>query len=883
MNKKLLFAAMSLAALTACSTDDFQGQNQDLADGTSPVQFEVINNDAMTRASMTGQENATIKWSAADGDLFTLYHGGTISNGPTYPTSGFENATYKAQAGLEGSPATLTTPSMIKQGAAIMVWPVDTAFNIGSSDALTIKIPANLDNVENNIPYVSDLINIKARVDNADPATYDLGDPNTAGYNRKYPVYMRPMASQLILKADYNESDKEIAKLYKGGSAGLSDEDAIDSIKVSSTELRTNPNGQTKFTTKIPLSFNGATGPNWSNVANNAFCSVTEFNTSDISTDGQVDKLTTTCTTGNESSKFLILPTAATGYPTTGVDQAGVVINTNYGKVVIADPTVNDPNDNTIKLYGTKYTSDEYNKAWYRIVKTASAETDYEHGRTSIGGGEFKIVAKSLAQGMAQTIKTFSTWSPTSGTVKDEPTGTASIRYVTVLLNYLDMSELHIKSDKQLRDVARVWKQMNLDPVTVILDGDKDTKEFKISQKTIKLINDINAAASARKFSVKPCTEDGEKCETIVITGGGAIAADLTFIKKNSSTTVPVALNKGESWKWNSKNVTVDATATGIKSIINRGTFTSDATATLKIMNNASPSAQIFSVPFENASGAKWDITAGTLNVQFNVTNYGTVTIFKNAQYRQDGSAGATTFTNDATTLPKDYTTTGTENIGVVWNKGVFATVGTNTQGIINNYGLIEHNDPDAKTFITNNQTENANFANEFKHVPAGVNNEIPNKMGRINLPYTNKDEEYISISNATAEANGGFVSITVDGNVTDLNTTAVGHFVNYVIVKGGVKKISAMPTSIKYVEIKQSTPLEWTGSTTAYSYTGLMVHSDVDIMRGTTVSVTGSVYLKADIYTGGELNNGNTGTLPVFDGYYGDTSAKAPTNIITY
>ena len=73
MNKKLLFGLMSLAALAACTNDDFESQGV-VAEQTSPIEFEVINNNATMRASMNGN---SIVWSANDGDLFTLYHGGT--------------------------------------------------------------------------------------------------------------------------------------------------------------------------------------------------------------------------------------------------------------------------------------------------------------------------------------------------------------------------------------------------------------------------------------------------------------------------------------------------------------------------------------------------------------------------------------------------------------------------------------------------------------------------------------------------------------------------------------------------------------------------------------------------------------------------------------
>ena len=131
MNKKLLFGFMSLAALAACTNDDFESQNV-VAEEKSPIQFEVINNAEVMRASMNGSK---IAWSAADGDRFTLYHGDCT-------TTSYQNATYKAEMG-DGGSAVLTTPSMIKQGKAIMTWPVDTAFKQGTA-ALQVSVEVSV-------------------------------------------------------------------------------------------------------------------------------------------------------------------------------------------------------------------------------------------------------------------------------------------------------------------------------------------------------------------------------------------------------------------------------------------------------------------------------------------------------------------------------------------------------------------------------------------------------------------------------------------------------------------------------------------------------------------------------------------------------------------
>ena len=914
MNKKLLFGIMSLAALAACTNDDFESQGT-VAEQTSPIQFEVINGNEAMRATMSGNK---VVWSAAKGDLFTLYHGGTVTGSPS-PLTGYENATYKASEGEGG--AVLTTPSMIKKGYAIMTWPADTTFAQDGTGSLLIKIPQNQTNkIQYEIPYVSDLINIQPYAAYNDDATKGAVTAyNTAGKDRKYAVYMRPMASQLNLKVNYNGSDETIASLEEG-KPGVEAGEGIDPISVTSVELLTTTGGggADNFTLQVPLSFTAKTTTGAGNdqdrwnaaVPNNAWSHVTGFDKTNIgpwAADGagaQTDKLTTTYVPDIKSAKFLILPQKAA--VTGGVDDAAVVVKTNYGKVVV---------EATGGTHGGKYTTDgtsgEIETAWYRYVSTANkvttatTEENVSAGTAEPAGsenaGKFKTVAKNLALGMQQTLNYMSNY-PTGATVtvpvvNGEPMGVAQTRYVNVYLKYLDMSDLHITSDKQLRNVARVWKKMNLDGVVVFLDGDANN-EFKISQKTIEVINTFNEGkALADQFHVKPCNVAAHKaCNTIVITGGDNVPEDLTFIESNGSKKADVAFNAGETWSWKGAVKVQAGTKEGISSFINRGTMQNAETATLKITNSTGVT-QKFNIPFENAEGATWNITAGTLNVQFNVTNNGTVNISKGAQYRQDGqSDGAkkTTFTNEAKTLPNRITGVA-EEIGKVENKGVFATVGN---GVINNYGLIEHADKEAMTFITANQslsangfTANAKFTSPFNAATSGAGN----KMGQINLPYTNKDEDNISIS---AAAEQGFVSVTVNGEDDNLDEDEVGTFVNYIIVKSGVKTISELPAQIKYVEINQTSGprIEWDLKNTTVppvktaQYDGLIVKSDVNIKLGTTIAA-GVTYLGADMYVSGVFNKAalatpaNTITTAATNwaGYFGDTSGNVATKYITF
>lgn len=863
MNKKLLFAAMSLAALTACTDNDFESQKVAQQEAT-PVTFEVINNnDAFTRASMNGNK---VAWSATDGDLFTLYHGAAALGA----VSGYQNATYTAAA-AEGSPAVLTTPSMILKGAAIMVWPADTAFNIGSGADLKITVPQEQPaDIENYIPYVSEQI--------------EIGDyngvkalPNTAGYQREYPIYMRPMASQLNLKTDYAGTDETIAQLYDGGSACPAD-GGIEPISLTSVGLVADE-GNKVLTIEVPVKFSdpgtgaGSIKQQWNDaVKNNAWGKITDFDKTNIAATGQVEQLSTKCIQGLDGCKLLILPLKNN---LTGAEKSGVVVNTLYGKVIVA------PNG---AFTGAQYSADEIKDAWYRYLSAATAAATGETKATAAetsgdNAGKFKTTA-NIAAGMTQTLNGFSAYKATSGIVKGEPIGAAATRYVKVLLNYLDMSDLHIKTDKHLRDAALVWNHLKTGNVTIFLDGDKTTGEIEISQKTIKLINDLNAAAAKedtpRKLTVKPCKVPGEVCKTIVITGASDIQniQDLTFIVDNGGTKVDVALAADETWKWDAKNA-VKVTAAAVNSIINKGTLQSDATATIK---TTEADGTQNNVPFVNEG--TWDISGNTtkLNVQFNVTNWGIVKIAAGAQYRQDGQTQNTEFINEAETLPARFLADPTkEKVGKVFNEGVFATNATSgNTAEIHNYGLIEHKSLAAKTYITTNE-KGGNFASAF--------DKSTNKLGTINFPWSCKGAENVSISNAL---NTGFVSVTVDGEITSgkleaTGANGVGSKVNYVIIKSGITEINKVAGTVQYLEINEpGTEIAWKTSETN-SYAGLVVFSDINITQGTRVQVTNSCFLAADMYVGGAIDNGTVGTLPNWAGYFGDTTAKFATNFLTY
>jgi hypothetical protein len=127
-----------------------------------------------------------------------------------------------------------------------------------------------------------------------------------------------------------------------------------------------------------------------------------------------------------------------------------------------------------------------------------------------------------------------------------------------------------------------------------------------------------------------------------------------------------------------------------------------------------------------------------------------------------------------------------------------------------------------------------------------------------------------------------GFVSVTITADnapSSSLSFSAVGEFVNYLIVNGGIEEIADLPGQIKYVEVDTDKELAWNLVVTPVAnYDGLIVLSDVNIKLGTTVNAT-VTYLGAEMYVGGTFNKADTD----WDGYYGVTSTRVAEHYITF
>lgn len=486
MKKNLFYVAMAAVAMTACTAEndlqEVQKQGQ-----VSPISFTVTSDiDADTRAAWEDADAYKnllyLKWTK--GDLMSLFHGGTVNS--TSNAGAFEsaqNAIYEAKAGSIDKGLQFTTQSMVVKGQAIMVYPSDTVFDYDKNE-LYVKIAQKQTKkyILGNIPFISEGIDI---------ATYDeKGKDNTEGYGRNYPIRLRQVGTTMVLHPNYLNKDEVQA---------LVDADEIAPITVSKITLNRTTD---KFNVKLPIKLEKATNEDdarWDAAElGNAWNmkSVVKFE-NPTATGATANSLSFVAEDDEETvedAQFLLLPqesvmdytlNAGTRTATAPSDDASVVVETYYGTV-----TLNDASNKVM-----------YNK------KHAENPTDYPKMK----------VQDALDRVIADTSKKEER---NTSAFKGEYVGRHTNQVIDVDLKKLDMSTLHIKSDKQLKDVLLVWKTLGLDPVTLTIDGDATNGRFELSMANVKTLQTDEYDGVV----LKPCKGiSGEVCSQIVLAGGGEV------------------------------------------------------------------------------------------------------------------------------------------------------------------------------------------------------------------------------------------------------------------------------------------------------------------------------------------------------------------------
>lgn len=577
MKSKILFGALlGSIALASCTADE--NLKSSSVSQESPIKFAVSLETgngitSLTRAELTDM----MKLNFQTGDLMSLFHG---TEDASESFTGYQNAIYEGTA-KDGEVLVFTTKSMVLSGDAIMVYPADTTFTNNGGSAPNITISTEQDEKTKELmPYMSEILDI---------ADYEPGEvENIAGYGKKYDIVLKQVASTLSLTIVPSNTD-EIDKLD------------VSPLKVSKVEL----NAADAFTESIAINATGSVPkkkedyPLWSGVSD-----------VDLTTATKVGALSTTDITNNYNVVFTLLPSA----DNISVEEATIVIYTNYGKVTL------DEDKGTI---------------WGESAATGT-------------------YSETVSAGIQNVLQ--NTWiENTTGVIfNGEKTGGSFRRSIKADMAELDMDGLHITDQEYLLDALKVYDAIaGGADVTFYLDGDENG-EF---------VMDAEAAAAYEAH-----VADDDNKITFTLSDDKATKCDAVKFVSTEETEVPKVLAFGNStsvkfaglWKYskddkefeNVESLEVIKTATmtmtnsvaaaGNATITNNGTVNISGATTLKLdmTNNGKINIPVGAELLMNNATLTNDATdldeygqidnAGSLGVQSmtagKINNYGYIT-----------------------------------------------------------------------------------------------------------------------------------------------------------------------------------------------------------------------------------------------------------------
>lgn len=445
MKSKLLFGALlGSIALASCNADEDLATSQAQK---SPIKFtvslETANGDTpSTKAILTDRYKINFE----NNDLMSLFHGATVDASAVdkkQTITAYQNAIYAGTA-EDGKTFSFTTKSMVLEKGAIMVYPADTTFANKGTDAPKVSIAQHQDeNTVKLMPYMSEVLDIKNYNEDA--------GANTAGYDKYYPVVLKPIGSVLALQIDPTNADR-INNL------------GVAELKVTKAKLGATGN---IFTTGLHVkATDGGIGYKGDdNLITNLWNKASDVDLTDANLT-TVAELTTT-NVSNDKAVFTLLP-AKTAIDGTG---AAVTINTNYGKVELA--------------------AEE--KVWAKGTTAAVSVKD---------GLEYVLNNTWVAP---------STASPNFGT---EKTGGLFNRKITADMSTLNMDGLHITDQQHLLDALKVYDAIAKDAtVTFYLDG--DAKGEFVMEAAAAAAYEARVANDQNKITFELSTEAATECEAV--------------------------------------------------------------------------------------------------------------------------------------------------------------------------------------------------------------------------------------------------------------------------------------------------------------------------------------------------------------------------------
>lgn len=801
--KKYLLSALALPLLFACSSEDYLDQK-----ATDNDQFAGIEKvDATFSLADSPKMRLATQWGAELNDrlgfawLTNDYTGSTTGTIIAIDGQAYQN--HPLFLKQDGDEYKFVPETSIYVGKYFVYYPFDeTTVDVGRINFKSLEEQPLTDGSGNAAfkAIAKNSINIGDKFTEVTPngTTVSGKTWDKAGIKANYKLNAAPFSNQTGLDLTYQKNNPTFAAAQRIQGATDIDFNIAAGEEVGAAAIYSGTvqlAGASKSFTYAPTAEPGTAAHSatyWasqSNVAAKGFA----FTAGPITLKAEDEENGVTTATANNKGWFWFnsLPVdAGNGSNTTNVD---VVLETSYGTVTVPTSTVE-------------------NCAWVYDKRTATSPWEW-------------IKLTNAAGAAADATK----WDVAAHNTFINQYGDHKGKYaLTVDFSTGDMSTLHIKNDAHLQTVLRYYIATGKS-AAYVLNLDKDAAgEFKISKKSIALLQTINS--SSIKVRVKPCAIDALHAPAkIVVTQVGTEGkTEVPALDNVFAVATDVYLSKDCQWTWKERTAPNQLPIDGsVTSITNEGTLTVNAT-NIELSTNT--------VPLYNAAGATMNITKVT-TVKDALTNLGTINVPAGAELR----AYDVEIKNDATSLT-DY--------GVINNAGVVGVTYATT-GTVNNYGKIIMENSDAITLLTSNQTAAGNFNNAFN---AGTN-----KLGTVVLP-AGQPNALVSVSNG---AETGFIEYTWTGSTT--YDTPNGGIVKYntLIVSDNIA-FTAAETEIRFIKF-EGVKKTVTNSTNANlpNLKGIIIKDNCSIIieKSNTISCSEGSHLGngAAVYNGGAFTPGNT------------------------
>lgn len=798
--KKILYSALALPLLFACSSEDFDNQaiNNDPFAGIAKVDATFTMDEPTTRFDGG-------VWNTEEGDLwgFAWMGDGTViaADGKAYQNHNLiqTNGIFTPQTSIYVGKYYIYRPydkTTVSPKAIVFESLVNQPLAEGY--ASTTQAWKDLAKTAINIGDVWTDVTVGGKTFGTDPTIWNKA--GIKGENpEKYKIYAAMFSNQTGLDLTYvkNNPTFAAAKRVQGATDidfTIAAGDAVGAADIY--EATVDLDGSAKsFTYAPPASPNGAetnhSGTYWANKSNLGAGGGFTF-TDDVITLTPADAVNG-LSTGDNGSKgwfwFNSLPvTAGDGAAATAVQ---TVFTTSYG-VVTVNSTVG-----ACAYVFDQYTAGTGSPEW---IKLAAADDNTVSPKTwNLAGAHNTFVNQY---------------------------GNHKGKYaLTVDFSAGVMNNMHIKNDTHLQKLLKYYiASGKTENVSLNLDGASATdKTFKISKNSIALLQSI----PGNKVKVHACTTHNNPVKIIVTQDGSDGKTEVPELNNVFDAATDVYLASGTNWTWKERTganqLTVDA---NVASLTNEGTLTV----------NASNIQLTTAVPLANAKGATMNITKVT-TVKNALTNLGTINVPAGAELR----AYDVEIKNDATSL-SDY--------GVINNAGVVGVTYA-TAGTVNNYGKIIMENSDAITLLTSNQTAAGDFDDAFN---AGTN-----KLGTVVLP-AGQPNALVSVSNGEET---GFIEYTwTGGNTYSTPNDGIVKY-NTLIVNDNIAFTTA-ETEIKYIKfdgVKKT--VTNSANANLPQLKGIIVNANKSIIieKGNTISCSEGSHLGngAAVYNGGAFTPGNT------------------------